>query len=153
MSDHKNIPTIAVYPSKESLTLRDVEFFPHEASIIFYKILVELDKTHRNSIIHNDFKMGNVIVNSLGMNFKIFEAQLIDWNLASFYYKGYDINTRKGTVCYYSPEQLMRAAHITPAIDIWALAVVMWTFFTDDKPFFTDCKDNNLEAIASLVGI
>jgi hypothetical protein len=47
----------------------------------------------------------------------------------------------------------MRAAHLTPAIDIWALGVVMWTFFTEDKPFFIDCRDNNLEAIASLVGI
>ena len=72
VNDHKFIPTIAIYPSKESLTLRDVEFFPHEASIIFYKILLEVDKTHKNSIIHNDFKMGNIMINSLGMNFKIF---------------------------------------------------------------------------------
>jgi len=47
----------------------------------------------------------------------------------------------------------MRAGHLTPAIDIWALGIVMWTFFTEDKPFFTDCKENNLKAIASLVGI
>lgn len=47
----------------------------------------------------------------------------------------------------------MRASHMTPAIDVWALGVVMWTFFTDDKPFFTDCKKDNLQAIASLVGI
>lgn len=103
VNDHKFIPTIAIYPSKQSLTLRDVEFFPHEASIIFYKILLEVEKTHRNSIIHNDFKMGNIMINSLGMNFKIFETQLIDWNMASFYYPGFEINTRKGTVCYYSP--------------------------------------------------
>ena len=38
----------------------------------------------------------------------------------------------------------MKASHLTPAIDVWALAVVIWTFFTDDKPFFQDCKDNNL---------
>jgi serine/threonine protein kinase len=34
----------------------------------------------------------------------------------------------------------MKALHITPAIDVWALGVVMWTFFNDDKPFFADCK-------------
>lgn len=89
----------------------------------------------------------------MGHNFKIFDSQLIDWNMASFYFKGFDINIRKGTVCYYSPEQLMRASHLTPAIDMWALGIVMWTFFTDEKPFFSDCKDNNLKAIASLVGI
>jgi hypothetical protein len=47
----------------------------------------------------------------------------------------------------------MRTSYTTPGIDVWALAVVMWTFFTDEKPFFEDCKANNLEAIASLVGI
>ena len=47
----------------------------------------------------------------------------------------------------------MKASHLTPAIDVWALAVVIWTYFTDDKPFFQDCKYNNMEAIASLVGI
>lgn len=47
--------------------------------------------------------MGNILINSLGSNFKLFETQLIDWNLASFYYKGYESNAKKGTACYYSP--------------------------------------------------
>lgn len=102
-NDHSEIPTLAIYPAKESLTLRDVEFFPHEAALVFYKILVELDKTHRNSLIHNDLKMGNIMINNLGHNFKLFQTQLIDWNLVTFYYLGYETNTRKGTTCYYSP--------------------------------------------------
>jgi serine/threonine protein kinase len=47
----------------------------------------------------------------------------------------------------------MRTLYTTPAIDIWALGVVMWTFFTDDKPFFSDCKENNIKAIATMAGI
>lgn len=47
----------------------------------------------------------------------------------------------------------MRANHYTPAIDVWALAVVMWTFVNDEKPFFSDCKQGNLKAIATLVGV
>ena len=43
--------------------------------------------------------------------------------------------------------------HITPAIDIWALAVVMFTYYTDMKPFAINCKTNNMRAIASLVGV
>ena len=42
---------------------------------------------------------------------------------------------------------------MTPAIDIWALGVVMFTFFTDKKPFYDECKENNLMAIAGVVGI
>lgn len=48
-------------------------------------------------------KMGNIMVNSVGPTFKFYEVQLIDWNLASFYYTGYESDQKKGTVCYYSP--------------------------------------------------
>lgn len=42
--------------------------------------------------------------------------------------------------------------HITPAIDVWALGIVMFTFYTDSKPFSFNCKSDNLKAIVSLVG-
>ena len=113
----------------------------------------ELEKSHKAGIIHNDIKMGNILVNSEGEHFKSCEVELIDWNLASFYYTGVDINNKRGTVCYYSPEQLFLTYHITPAIDIWALGVVMFIYYTDRKPFFgVGCKKDNLKAIASLVG-
>jgi serine/threonine protein kinase len=119
---------------------------------VFYKILRELEKSHRASIIHNDIKLGNIMVNSIGPNFKFYEVQLIDWNLATFYHRGVDSSAKRGTVCYYSPEQLFGTYHITPAIDVWALAIVMFTYYTDLKPFGTNCKSNNLRAIANLVG-
>lgn len=62
-----------------------------------------MDKIHRAGIIHNDIKMGNILVNSMGLNFKFYEIQIIDWNLAMFYYTGLDDNSKRGTVCYYSP--------------------------------------------------
>ena len=79
--------------------------------------------------------------------------QLIDWILATFYSKGYDSNQKKGTVCYYAPESLLRTNFATPAIDIWALAVVYFTFITDKKPFPLNCKNSNLEAILGLIGV
>lgn len=59
---------------------------------------------------------------------------------------------RKGTVCYYPPEQLLRTNYPTPAIDIWGLAVVMFTYLTNKNPFPIKCKTNNIKAISSLVG-
>lgn len=47
----------------------------------------------------------------------------------------------------------MRSYHITPAIDVWALGVVMFTFYADRKPFYDDCKEHNLRAIADLLGV
>lgn len=46
----------------------------------------------------------------------------------------------------------MRTYHVTPAIDIWSMGIVMFSFFSEKKPFYEDCKANNLIAIASLVG-
>ena len=92
------------------------------------------------------------MINSVGPNFKFYDVQLIDWNLASFYYTGIDLSAKRGTVCYYAPQQLFLTYHITPAIDIWALGVVMYIYYSDVKPFSHNCKSSNIKAIASLVG-
>ena len=83
---------------------------------------------------------------------KQFHAKLIDWNLVTFYYPGHEEVGRKGTVCYYPPEQLFRSNFPTPAIDIFALASVMFTYITGKNPYPTKCKDHNLKAICGLVG-
>lgn len=96
--------------------------------------------------------MGNILINSVGESLRTIDVQLIDWNLASFYSLGYTSTMKKGTVCYYSPETLLRTLFITPAIDVWALAVVYFSFITAKKPFAVDCKESNFEAILTLVG-
>jgi hypothetical protein len=47
---------------------------------------------------------------------------------------------------------MFRTYHVTPAIDIWSLAVVMFTFITNKKPFGGGCKNDNLKSIVSLIG-
>ena len=47
---------------------------------------------------------------------------------------------------------MFKGKSITPLVDIWALAVVMFTYYTDDKPFSFNCKTDNLKAIISVVG-
>lgn len=81
-----------------------MEFDGEEAPLFFYKMLKEMDKIHRAGVIHNDIKMGNIMVNSMGLNFKFYEIQFIDWNLAMFYHTGLDTKMKQGTVCFYSPE-------------------------------------------------
>jgi serine/threonine protein kinase len=88
--------------------------------------------------------MGNILIHSLGEGLRTIDVQLIDWNLVTFYYKGFESNEKKGTECYYPPEILLRTNYVTPAIDIWSLAVVYFTFVTDKKPFPLSCKTNNL---------
>lgn len=111
--------------------MRALEFDGKEAPLVFYKLLKEMDKCHKAGIVHNDIKMGNVLINSIGLNFKFYELQLIDWNLAKFYYKGMDELSKRGTVCYYSPEEMLRTIYVTPARDIWSLGIAMYTYYTN----------------------
>lgn len=99
-----------------------------------------MERAHKHGIIHHDLKMKNVLVNYRGGYSKSFDVELIDWNLASFYYHGYYEGGKKGTTCYYAPETLLRINYQTPAVDIWALAVMIFSFLAGTKPFPLKCK-------------
>lgn len=85
-----NKSTMASYPSKESIVLRDLEIESgNDIAVVFYKICREVAKAHSRGIIHDDIKMGNILISSVGEGLRTIEVQLIDWNLATFYSKGY----------------------------------------------------------------
>ena len=69
--------------------------------MVFYKICREIEKAHMNGIIHDDVKMGNILV--VLDDEDSYSAQVIDWNLATFYYPGYSSPLRKGTFGYFAP--------------------------------------------------
>lgn len=70
--------------------LKDLEITSmNDVPVVFYKICREVAKAHSKGIIHNDIKMGNVLISSVGEGLRSVEIQLIDWNLASFYSQGY----------------------------------------------------------------
>lgn len=46
----------------------------------------------------------------------------------------------------------MRAIFPTPAIDVWGLAIVMFSYFFTKYPFTVKCKTDNMRAISTLVG-
>ena len=96
----------------------------------------ELEKAHRAGLIHNDIKMRNILINKRGLNSRWFyDVQLIDWNESPLYYRGVDNLKPVHVACYYAPEKLFSAMHFTPAIDVWALGVVMFMYYTDRNPF------------------
>jgi len=95
---------LAIFPQKETMSLKGVEFDHEEAPLIFLKLLIELEKTHNAGIIHHDIKLGNILINSkYGSDYLFYETQIIDWNGAAFYHTGYDSNHKIGTKCYYAP--------------------------------------------------
>ena len=64
---------------------------------------------HRVGIIHHDIKFGNILYFKEDESFG---AQLIDFNLAKFYYPGSYDTGKSGTVGYYSAEELFRSLFV-----------------------------------------
>ena len=103
-------PTMALYPQKNGVSMDSLHAPDDQLPLILYKICREMQKAHRIGIMHSDIKMANILVleeeDSYG-------AQLIDFNLAGFYYPGYYEPLKKGTPGYYAPEYLFRGNYIT----------------------------------------
>ena len=65
----------------------------------------------------------------------MYEVQLIDWNLVSFYHHGYENSEKKGTICYIAPEVRLETHHLTPAADIFSAGIVMLLYLTGEQTY------------------
>ncbi|MEM9693919.1 MAG: serine/threonine-protein kinase [Myxococcota bacterium] len=104
-----------------------------------------LDHAHQKKIIHRDLKPGNVLI--AGQQSTMWTAKLLDFGIAKVVQQmmGESV-TRVGTPVYCAPEQLgssMReaaeqkgvtiAAHLSPATDVWPLALISFELLTGMK--------------------
>ncbi len=93
-----------------------------------------LTTAHRNSIVHQDIKPANILLDEDN------NAYLSDFGLAKDLNLGIDLaasankETIHGSPAYISPEQIMRAK-ITPQTDIYSLGVVLYEALTGFHPF------------------
>lgn len=115
------------------------------AMVIAQKMASALQAIHDKGLIHRDFKPGNVLIRSDG------EAFLTDFGLvkdleAESLSKTTD---RLGTPHYMSPQQLTESSRtLGPAVDIWALGVVLYEMCTGQRPFQAD---SNTELTAQIL--
>lgn len=164
---------IAVFPYFEYDNFRD---FISDCSLIeikhyMYNLLVALEWTHRNNIIHRDIKPTNFLFNR-----KTRKGVLIDFGLAQFYEEqtksktkedrtgnftiygisnktslppGYFENDgrpkikapRAGTRGFRAPEVLLRVEKQTTKIDMWSVGVILLILLTKQCPFFISQED------------
>ncbi len=93
-----------------------------------------MQAAHACGIVHRDLKPGNVMLRGD-------TPTIVDFGIAKSLGNTSAVVTerRVGTVAYMAPEQLVDGL-ITPAVDIWALGVIMYEAATGQAPFanFTD---------------
>ncbi|MGE0787243.1 MAG: serine/threonine-protein kinase [Sandaracinaceae bacterium] len=107
----------------------------HRAIEIAIGIAEALDDIHGASIVHRDVKPGNVGICARGP----VEVRLLDFGLATSVDDrfGSRITESKkivGSMPYMAPEQFHGAAP-SPAMDLWALGVVLYEMLTAQLPF------------------
>jgi serine/threonine protein kinase len=113
---------------------------PDEALPIVRQIADGLHAAHQAGVVHRDLKPGNVmLVESRGA----LRAVVTDFGLARLEsgedHRGLTLTTAGvvGTPAYLAPEQI-EGKEITPAVDIYALGIVIYEMLTGTVPFIGD---------------
>ncbi|EIE80994.1 hypothetical protein RO3G_05699 [Rhizopus delemar RA 99-880] len=101
------------------------------------QILSALDYCHRNSIVHRDLKIENILISQNG-NIKI-----IDFGLSNLFSPRSSLSTFCGSLYFAAPELLNAKAYTGPEVDVWSFGVVLYVLVCGKVPF----DDQNMPAL------
>ncbi|MBI5495783.1 MAG: protein kinase [Deltaproteobacteria bacterium] len=129
---------------------RDGPLGTAEALRIIDEVVDALEAAHRAGVIHRDFKSANVMLVPTPDGRR--RAVVTDFGLAQGHGEAREALTQNvavGTPGYMAPEQV-RGEDPTPAMDIYALGVVMYDMLCGQRPFAHD--NAFIEATARMSG-
>lgn len=123
----------------ESHIRQNQRLTPHHAFVIALQILKALDALHREGIIHRDLKPSNVFLR-YNPDDRVWEVKLIDFGIVHDNHAAVkEFRTRQGqmigTPGYMATEQYGRADQVTPATDLFAVAICLWEMLTGGLPW------------------
>jgi WD40 repeat protein/predicted Ser/Thr protein kinase len=106
---------------------------PREAAKLLETLARTLEVVHRQGIIHRDLKPANILLTREGI------PKVTDFGLAKRMASGAGPTVTGqvvGTPCYMAPEQAAgRTREIGPAVDVYALGVILYEMLTGKPPF------------------
>ena len=107
------------------------------AATILKQIGAGLAHVHENGILHRDLKRENIMLQQLDDGTEL--VKIVDFGIAkvreSVVASSTSQNVPIGTLAYMSPEQLRGATDLTPASDIFSMAVIAYEMITGRRPF------------------
>ncbi|KAL0617146.1 Serine/threonine-protein kinase PLK1 [Plecturocebus cupreus] len=102
-----------------------------EARYYLRQIVLGCQYLHRNRVIHQDLKLGNLFLN------EDLEVKIGDFGLATkVEYDGERKKTLCGTPNYITPEELRNDSF---EVEVWSIGCIMYTLLVGKPPFETSC--------------
>ncbi|KAI8462418.1 MAG: kinase-like domain-containing protein [Monoraphidium minutum] len=104
---------------------------------ILLDIANSLQYLHSISLLHGDIKLDNVLLKSDPLRPMGFMPKLADFGLSKMLRESDQVinHTGAGTVTHLAPEMFTAGSQLTTAVDVYALGVLMWEFYTAKRPW------------------
>nr|OQO22273.1 hypothetical protein B0A51_09330 [Rachicladosporium sp. CCFEE 5018] len=93
------------------------------------QIASALDYCHRNSIVHRDLKIENILISKTG------DIKIIDFGLSNLFSPRSHLKTFCGSLYFAAPELLQAKAYTGPEVDIWSFGIVLYVLVCGKVPF------------------
>ena len=93
------------------------------------QIASALDYCHRNSIIHRDLKIENILISKTG------DIKIIDFGLSNLFSPKNHLKTFCGSLYFAAPELLQARQYTGPEVDIWSFGIVLYVLVCGKVPF------------------
>lgn len=93
------------------------------------QIASALDYCHRNSIVHRDLKIENILISKTG------DIKIIDFGLSNLFSPKSTLKTFCGSLYFAAPELLQAKQYIGPEVDVWSFGIVLYVLVCGKVPF------------------
>ncbi|KAL8929863.1 MAG: hypothetical protein Q9208_001007 [Pyrenodesmia sp. 3 TL-2023] len=93
------------------------------------QIASALDYCHRNSIVHRDLKIENILISKTG------DIKIIDFGLSNLFAPSAQLKTFCGSLYFAAPELLQARQYTGPEVDIWSFGIVLYVLVCGKVPF------------------
>ncbi|CDH49169.1 camk camkl kin1 protein kinase [Lichtheimia corymbifera JMRC:FSU:9682] len=93
------------------------------------QIVSALDYCHRNSIVHRDLKIENILISQSG------HVKIIDFGLSNLFSPRDHLSTFCGSLYFAAPELLNAKAYTGPEVDVWSFGIVLYVLVCGKVPF------------------
>jgi DNA-binding response OmpR family regulator len=133
LEDEDRVVLIQEYlPGKILEDMLSEEIPPPLVERLILQLIEVVAHAHQHRIMHRDIKPGNIMVLPDGT------LKLLDFGAAKIL-KDKDISaTMVGSRPFMAPEQIMGKSEVRS--DIWAIGVLMYMFYCEELPFYSDVE-------------